>query len=104
MVDGKKAKDDDAEAVKSAAASASKSPASPDAVAEDIHADGPPDKWIAETLEVHNELRALHGAPPLKWSEECFVEAKKQAEACQAKSTLFHGYLTGASGRHGQNA
>lgn len=60
-------------------------------------------KWKEATLDAHNHLRRVHGTPPLEWSDECYVEAKKQADACQEKSQLFHGYLQGPSGRHGQN-
>eukprot|EP00930_Biecheleria_cincta_P097334 TRINITY_DN89059_c0_g1_i1.p1 TRINITY_DN89059_c0_g1~~TRINITY_DN89059_c0_g1_i1.p1 ORF type:complete len:229 (+),score=36.31 TRINITY_DN89059_c0_g1_i1:40-726(+) len=60
--------------------------------------------WIQATLDAHNRLRANHGAPPLEWNEECYEQAKKQADECQAQDKLFHGYCEGPSGRHGQNA
>lgn len=62
------------------------------------------EEWKQATLDAHNVRRALHGSPDLTWSDECYIEAKKQADACQAKSSLFHGHLEGPSGRHGQNA
>jgi len=61
------------------------------------------DEWKQATLDAHNRLRALHGCPPLTWSDECYIEAKKQANACQARGSLFHDHLQGPSGRHGQN-
>lgn len=61
------------------------------------------DTWKGDVLEAHNERRALHGCLPLKWSDECFKLAKKQADACQKKGGLFHDNLEGPSGRHGQN-
>jgi len=67
-------------------------------------ATGPEEDWKQATLDAHNTRRMVHSAPPLTWSDECYREAKKQADACQAKSTLFHGCLEGPSGQHGQNA
>jgi len=60
--------------------------------------------WEQASLEAHNKRRAAHGAPPLTWSDECYQEAKKQADDCQRRRALGHGHLTGPSGRHGQNA
>lgn len=59
-------------------------------------------RWIAETLKYHNELRAQHGAPPLKWSAECAAKAQLAADACAAKNTLFHSHCKEYG--HGQNA
>eukprot|EP00933_Yihiella_yeosuensis_P019744 TRINITY_DN1594_c0_g2_i1.p1 TRINITY_DN1594_c0_g2~~TRINITY_DN1594_c0_g2_i1.p1 ORF type:complete len:257 (-),score=55.80 TRINITY_DN1594_c0_g2_i1:218-988(-) len=67
-------------------------------------ADGVNEEWKAAVLDAHNKHRKIHDAPPLAWSEDCYLEAKKQADACQAKDDLFHGHLEGKSGRHGQNA
>lgn len=67
-------------------------------------ASGVREEWKQETLDAHNKLRKDHGAQELTWSDECYLEAKTQADACQAKSSLFHGCLSGPSGRHGQNA
>lgn len=61
------------------------------------------DQWKQATLDAHNKLRALHGCPPLTWSDECYIEAKKQANACQARGALYHDHMEGPSGRHGQN-
>lgn len=66
--------------------------------------DGLRHEWKKATLDEHNVRRRLHGAKPLAWSNECYLEAKKQANACQARGSLFHGHLNGPSGRHGQNA
>ena len=46
--------------------------------------------WISECLEVHNSYRAKHGAPPLKWSEECAEEARKAANYASTTRTLQH--------------
>jgi hypothetical protein len=61
------------------------------------------DVWIAAVLELHNRARALHGAPPLVWSDECFELAKAQASQCALSDLATHGHLDGRSGRHGQN-
>ena len=45
----------------------------------------------ADTLEAHNAHRALHGALPLQWSEECSQYAQAQADVCQRLGTLSHG-------------
>lgn len=66
--------------------------------------DGISDEWKQATLDGHNALRAVHGSAPLQWSDECYIEAKKAANAAQAKGSLFHSHLEGPSGRHGQNA
>merc|ERR1711865_950023 len=58
----------------------------------------------ADTLRLHNELRAKHNAAPLTWSAECAQFAQQQADQCQAQNTLAHGCMDGPSGRHGQNA
>ena len=74
--------------------------------------------WIAASLERHNKLRALHGASPLTWSQECTASAQRQvgsrhaffeddvllqADKCQAEGRMFHDNCEGPSGRHGQN-
>ena len=61
-------------------------------------------EWRQATLDAHNEFRALHGAPPLEWSDECAEMALEQAEACEVEERLHHGNFEGPSGRHGQNA
>ncbi len=61
------------------------------------------DVWIAAVLELHNRARALHGAPPLVWSDECFELAKAQASQCALNNLATHGHLDGRLGRHGQN-
>lgn len=62
------------------------------------------EQWKQATLDAHNERRKLHGSPQLEWSDECYLSAKKQADACQKASNMFHGHCEGPSGRHGQNA
>lgn len=48
------------------------------------------DGWAAATLKSHNDLRARHGAPPLKWSKECEQKAQMAANNCAAKNAVFH--------------
>ena len=50
-------------------------------------------------LARHNSLRALHGAPPLEWSDQCTANAQLQADACAEQKSLFHGNHEG----QGQN-
>lgn len=59
--------------------------------------------WRKAALEAHNNFRSQHGAPDLSWSDECYISAKRQADLCQARSSMFHANLEGPSGRHGQN-
>ncbi|CAK9062460.1 Golgi-associated plant pathogenesis-related protein 1 (GAPR-1) (Golgi-associated PR-1 protein) (Glioma pathogenesis-related protein 2) (GliPR 2) [Durusdinium trenchii] len=61
------------------------------------------DEWKKQTLEAHNAYRKEHGSADLQWSDECYLSAKKQANACQEKSAMFHDNCSGPSGRHGQN-
>jgi len=61
------------------------------------------DEWKEETLRVHNDLRARHGAPPLTWSDECYEQATLQAAAWGSGASGPHGHMEGASGKHGQN-
>lgn len=42
-----------------------------------------------EGLRAHNELRAVHGAPPLEWSEECSRLAKAWADRCEQAGCLL---------------
>jgi len=51
-------------------------------------------------LDVHNEYRAKHGAPPLVWSEACAADAQKCADHCQATRCLSHSHHD----NQGQNA
>lgn len=65
----------------------------------------PSGSWAQTALAKINELRAKHGAPPLTWDQECYNNAKAQANYCQhCVGGLEHGHQQGASGRHGQNA
>jgi len=66
-------------------------------------ATGVRDQWKKEVLEAHNAHRKNHSAPPLQWMDECYLSAKKQANACQERSAMYHGNTSGPSGRHGQN-
>eukprot|EP00927_Polykrikos_kofoidii_P060976 TRINITY_DN5586_c0_g1_i1.p1 TRINITY_DN5586_c0_g1~~TRINITY_DN5586_c0_g1_i1.p1 ORF type:complete len:417 (+),score=62.33 TRINITY_DN5586_c0_g1_i1:47-1252(+) len=61
-------------------------------------------EWKQATLDAHNTFRAVHNVDPLTWSDECYIEAKKQADECQRKRQLGHGHTSGPSGNHGQNA
>uniref|UniRef100_A0A0G4HXP2 SCP domain-containing protein n=1 Tax=Chromera velia CCMP2878 TaxID=1169474 RepID=A0A0G4HXP2_9ALVE len=47
-------------------------------------------KWIQETLDTHNALRAKHGVPPLKWSDESAEKAQLCADYCGGKDTMHH--------------
>jgi len=66
-------------------------------------ASGVRQQWKNDTLAGHNHFREMHGSPDLVWSDECYISAKIQADACQQKGGMFHGTLEGPSGRHGQN-
>ncbi|CAE7521459.1 GLIPR2 [Symbiodinium sp. KB8] len=66
-------------------------------------AEGVRSDWKKEVLAAHNAFRAEHGAPALSWSDECYLLAKKQANACQERSCVIHGSVEGPSGRQGQN-
>lgn len=59
-------------------------------------------EWIAECLAHHNELRRKHGAPPLKWSDDCAANAQLAADAAAAKNNLFHSHCQEVG--QGQNA
>jgi len=41
-------------------------------------------------FDKHNELRALHGAPPLQWSKSCRADAELAANHCQSKGYCQH--------------
>eukprot|EP01060_Flectonema_neradi_P013216 TRINITY_DN19997_c0_g1_i1.p1 TRINITY_DN19997_c0_g1~~TRINITY_DN19997_c0_g1_i1.p1 ORF type:complete len:526 (+),score=102.91 TRINITY_DN19997_c0_g1_i1:42-1580(+) len=51
-------------------------------------------------LDIHNQKRSSHGAPPLAFDAKLAANALKQAEVCQASNTLSHGNCDG----EGQNA
>jgi len=61
------------------------------------------EQWKADVLLAHNTRRQLHGSRALAWSDECFEEARRQANACQSQSSAFYGHMSGSSGSHGQN-
>jgi len=63
----------------------------------------PSEEWRQATLDAHNQLRALHSAPPLEWSQDCYEAAKRAAEHCSRIGKLEHQNLGGKLGRHGQN-
>lgn len=44
---------------------------------------------VVNAQEAHNRYRANHGAANLEWSDECYLSAKKQANACQEKLDLI---------------
>jgi len=60
-------------------------------------------QWQQDVVDAHNNFRKEHGSDNLTWSDGCYANAKKQADACQAKGSMFHGTMEGPSGRHGQN-
>eukprot|EP00440_Ansanella_granifera_P042879 gb/GFBE01046489.1/.p1 GENE.gb/GFBE01046489.1/~~gb/GFBE01046489.1/.p1 ORF type:complete len:263 (+),score=71.13 gb/GFBE01046489.1/:1-789(+) len=62
------------------------------------------EQWKQDTIDAHNAKRGLHqDTPPLEWSDECYISAKKQCDECQRISAMQHGTCGGPSGRHGQN-
>ncbi|CAE7460953.1 GLIPR2 [Symbiodinium natans] len=61
------------------------------------------EEWKEHVLFAHNWLRRQHGVLELKWSDECYANAKRQADACQAAGRMLQGHLEGPSGRQGQN-
>ena len=42
------------------------------------------------TLRAHNRLRAVHGAPPLAWSDACAENAAVAAQRCRERNAMFH--------------
>jgi len=60
------------------------------------------DEWEQSLLNKHNELRALHGAPPLVWDANLKAHAQAQADWCQENNTLGHGNQ-GEDNVEGQN-
>eukprot|EP00746_Dinoflagellata_sp_MGD_P012133 gnl/MRDRNA2_/MRDRNA2_125711_c0_seq1.p1 gnl/MRDRNA2_/MRDRNA2_125711_c0~~gnl/MRDRNA2_/MRDRNA2_125711_c0_seq1.p1 ORF type:complete len:441 (+),score=68.35 gnl/MRDRNA2_/MRDRNA2_125711_c0_seq1:100-1422(+) len=54
-----------------------------------------PPGFAEECLRRHNELRALHGAPPLQWSPACAMNAKLAAQECVRSGKLFHSNTEG---------
>jgi hypothetical protein len=48
---------------------------------------------VVKAQEAHNRYRANHGAANLEWSDECYLSAKKQANACQEKLDLFFFFM-----------
>lgn len=61
-----------------------------------------PSELMKTVLAAHNEKRSLHDAPPLTWCDNCYEQAKKQANLCQRKGRSFHGNL-GENHDQGQN-
>ncbi len=62
--------------------------------------------FIASVLEEHNKLRAMHGAPPLQWSDDCEQSARAAAEHCHTVNRLEHTHCESTTKRgvsHGQN-
>ena len=48
------------------------------------------DSPTSRLRSAYNRLRAVHGAPPLEWSDHCADQALIAAKACKAKNTMFH--------------
>ena len=46
-------------------------------------------------LQTHNQYRAKHGAPPLKWSKECATKAEKWANHLAKTKKLEHSQQKG---------
>lgn len=58
----------------------------------------------ARSLESHNALRALHGAPPLRWSAECAKYAEAAANVNQDANCMRHCCTKTKAGKQmGQN-
>ncbi|RDD40428.1 Golgi-associated plant pathogenesis-related protein 1 [Trichoplax sp. H2] len=47
------------------------------------------------SLDAHNNYRAKHGAPPLKWSKECTTHAKKWADYLAKNKKFEHSHQKG---------
>jgi uncharacterized protein YkwD len=52
---------------------------------------GVPAEW-AETLNLHNAKRAMHGTPALAWSASLAAAAQQWADGCSFKHSGFNGY------------
>lgn len=65
-----------------------------------------PDQFQKESLDAHNQYRAQHGAPPLKWSSKLASDAEKWAKQLVKLNRLQHHTgddgenLAYASGKH----
>ena len=57
-----------------------------------------PNQFQKECLEKHNQLRAQHGAPPLKWSAKLGSDSEMWAKELLRNNRLEH-----SSGDHGEN-
>ena len=57
-----------------------------------------PDQFQKECLDNHNELRAKHGAPALKWSAKLASDCEKWAKELLRNNKLEH-----SSGDYGEN-
>ena len=49
-----------------------------------------PDQFQKESLDAHNQYRAQHGAPPLKWSSKLASDAEKWAKQLVKLNRLQH--------------
>lgn len=52
--------------------------------------------WFAElqkALDVHNSLRAKHGASPLVWSTQLATQAQNWAKGCSHSHSIVSGSL-----------
>ena len=65
-----------------------------------------PNQFQKESLDAHNQYRAQHGAPPLKWSSKLASDAEKWAKQLVKLNRLQHHTgddgenLAYASGKH----
>lgn len=57
-----------------------------------------PNQFQKDCLENHNELRAQHGAPALKWSAKLASDCEKWAKELLRNNKLQH-----SSGDYGEN-
>lgn len=57
-----------------------------------------PDQFQKECLDNHNELRAKHGSPALKWSAKLASDCEKWAKELLRNNKLEH-----SSGEYGEN-
>ena len=57
-----------------------------------------PSRFATELLEAHNQARNVDGVPPLTWSHELAVEAKRWAEVLASEGRMRHASIDERSG------
>jgi len=58
---------------------------------------------LKAALAVHNDKRSMHDAPPLDWNDDCYEQAKRQANLCASKRRTLYGNFVGERYDQGQN-